>query len=279
MTDTSQLPDFIYGTAWKEAVTEYLVRLAIEKGFTAIDTANQRKHYNEEAVGNAISSVIKDGIKGREELFIQTKFTYQQGQDHRLPYEPEADYPTQVRQSFSSSLEHLQTDYLDSYILHGPLYRHGISEADRQVWGEMEKLHKDGYIRHIGVSNISLAQLRELVHTAEIKPAFVQNRCFAKLQWDKAIREFCKEQGIVYQGFSLLTANAFVFSDPMVIRIAKEKKMTLPQLVFSFAAQAGILPLTGTTNPVHMAQDLDSRNFSLSDGEVRYLEGIAFQGR
>lgn len=130
-----------------------------------------------------------------------------------------------------------------------------------------------------GVSNISLSQLRELVQSAEIKPAFVQNRCFAKLQWDKAIREFCREQGIVYQGFSLLTANAFVFSDPMVIRIAKEHKMTLPQIVFSFATQAGILPLTGTTNPVHMAQDLDSRNFSLSDGEVRYLEGIAFQGR
>src|SRR3990167_4487930 len=87
------IPKIIYGTAWKEEATEELVLTALKTGFKAIDTANQRKHYNEAAVGNAI---IKSNIP-RNQLFLQTKFTYVGGQDHRLPYEPHQDYQTQVR--------------------------------------------------------------------------------------------------------------------------------------------------------------------------------------
>src|SRR3989344_7112921 len=88
-------PKFIYGTAWKEDATEDLVLTAIDIGFRGIDTANQRRHYNEAAVGNAISKVLKN-IK-REELFIQTKYTHASSQDHRIPYDINADYRKQVR--------------------------------------------------------------------------------------------------------------------------------------------------------------------------------------
>ncbi|HEX6836172.1 MAG TPA: aldo/keto reductase, partial [Polyangia bacterium] len=113
-------PQIIYGTAWKEERTEALVGLALRSGFRAIDTANQRKHYFEAAVGDAIARAIGDGMVTRGELFLQTKFTDVGGQDRRLPYDASAPFAEQVAQSFASSLEHLHTDYLDSYVLHGP---------------------------------------------------------------------------------------------------------------------------------------------------------------
>ena len=106
-------PSFLYGTAWKDERTASLTRLAVEAGFRGIDTANQRRHYFEQGVGDALEELYRAGRVTREDLFLQTKFTYAAGQDHRLPYDPRADFPTQVRQSFASSLEHLRTDYLD----------------------------------------------------------------------------------------------------------------------------------------------------------------------
>src|SRR5438552_18911209 len=115
-----KFPTFLYGTAWKEEQTEPLTYLALEMGFAGIDTANQRKHYDEEGVGKAIKGFLDAGSNQREDLFIQTKFTFAQGQDHRKPYDANARYATQVRQSFESSLRHLGLNYIDSYILHGP---------------------------------------------------------------------------------------------------------------------------------------------------------------
>ena len=114
------MPAFMYGTAWKKDQTAQLVELAVDSGFTAIDTANQLIHYQEALVGEALLTLAKKGVK-RESLFLQTKFTSVSGQDHRTPYDQSADLPTQVQQSFESSLKHLHTDYLDSYVLHGPI--------------------------------------------------------------------------------------------------------------------------------------------------------------
>src|SRR5690606_23480104 len=97
-----EVPALMYGTAWKEDDTARCVADAIAAGFRAIDTANQRKHYHEAGVGAGIAQA---GVE-RDALFLQTKFTYRRGQDHRLPYEPQADLATQVEQSFASSLEH-----------------------------------------------------------------------------------------------------------------------------------------------------------------------------
>jgi len=267
----ADIPKFIYGTAWKEDATEDLVCTAIKMGFRGIDTANQRRHYNEVAVGRALSKVFKRGIT-REELFIQTKFTFASGQDHRIPYDIRADYSTQVRQSFQSSLEHLQIDYIDSYVLHGPSVHFGLTQADWQVWQEMEALHKEGRTLHLGVSNVSLEQLKTLFEKAKVKPAFVQNRCFAQQGWDKDVREFCKKHGITYQGFSLLTANPLAL--PKVKHIADKVNQTPAQVLFRFSQQIGILPLTGTTSMVHMKEDL-ALDFSLEDEDVEFIEKIA----
>jgi len=261
----------IYGTAWKEDATERLTRLALDAGFRAIDTANQRRHYFEAGVGAAVAGAIRDGVVRRDELFLQTKFTSADGQDHRLPYDPHADIATQVRQSFASSLEHLQVDAIDSYVMHGPSRRRGLSQEDVDVWRAMESLP----VRHLGVSNVALDQLEALYELAAIKPAFVQNRCFAAMRWDAAIRAFCRAHDIVYQGFSLLTANVNELRGAAFREIVKRVRRTPAQVVFRFARQVGMLPLTGTTDPVHMREDLAIDDFELSADDVARIEGIA----
>lgn len=268
-------PSFLYGTAWKEERTTPLTRLAVEAGFRGIDTANQRRHYVEQGVGDALEELYRAGLVTRADLFLQTKFTYAGGQDHRLPYDPQADFPTQVRQSFASSLEHLRTDYVDSYVLHGPSVGRGLSEADLAVWKEMEALTGAGKARAIGVSNVNLGQLRMLVEAAAVPPRFVQNRCFAASYWDRDVRAFCAERGIVYQGFSLLTANAHVLGGPEMVAMARRHGKTIAQLVFRFAQQVGMLPLTGTTDVNHMREDLASASFQLTAAEVGLIESIA----
>ena len=150
-------PPFIYGTAWKEDRTAALVEMALRAGFRAIDTANQRKHYFEAGVGEGLAASYQAGIVSRQDLFLQTKFTYQRGQDHRLPYDASASLAVQVNQSLAGSLEHLGTDYVDSFVLHGPASGYGWTEADSEVWEAMRKERDAGHTRVLGVSNVSVA--------------------------------------------------------------------------------------------------------------------------
>jgi len=269
------IPPFMYGTAWKKDATAPLVELAVNSGFAAIDTANQLIHYQEALVGEALLSLAKKGIK-RESLFLQTKFTSVSGQDHRTPYDQSADLPTQVQQSFESSLQHLHTDYLDSYVLHGPYSRWGLSQADWDVWATMEAFYQEGKTKMIGISNVQADQLETLCEKASVKPMVVQNRCYAVMGWDKDVRTICQAQGIIYQGFSLLTANQDVLRDPQVWDIAKRVGGNPLQVIFRFALQIGMLPLTGTTNEQHMKDDLAVQTQSeLSQDDLQTIEAIA----
>ena len=276
MTTYNQIsvPSFMYGTAWKKDATARLVQLAIESGFSAIDTANQLIHYQEALVGEALQSLAQRGVP-REALFLQTKFTSADGQDHRTPYDPRADLTTQVKQSFDSSLQHLGTDYLDSYVLHAPFSRRGLGAPDWEVWAAMEDLYKSGKTKMIGVSNITAAQLALLCEEAQVKPMMVQNRCFAVTAWDRQVREVCHEHGSIYQGFSLLTANPDVLAAPQVRAIAAREGATPAQVVFRFAMQVGMLPLTGTSSQKHMMEDLAAERITLSADEVELIETIA----
>ena len=267
------LPSFMYGTAWKEGSTTHLVQLAVASGFRAIDTANQLIHYREDLVGEALLALDKQGVK-RDTLFLQTKFTPVNGQDHRTPYDASADLTTQVRQSFDSSLNHLHTDYVDSYVLHGPYSRWGLGESDREVWAAMEKLYEAGKTKMIGISNVTAGQLTQLCAEARIKPMVVQNRCYASQGWDRAVREICLAHGIVYQGFSLLTANREVMADPDIRAIAKRLGTGPAQVIFRFAIQVGMLPLTGTTSEQHMKDDLQAKQLALFPEEIQLIDTI-----
>jgi len=272
-----RVPSFVYGTAWKEDRTEALTRLALEAGFRGVDTANQRRHYHEAGAGAAIQWALSSGLVRRDELFVQTKFTSVGGQDQRLPYDPNADPATQVRQSFASSLEHLHVDTIDSYVLHGPTQRYGLADFDLAVWRAMEELHGSGRARLIGVSNVGRDQLEELCGWAATPPAFVQNRCFARIGWDQEVRALCRERGIVYQGFSLLTANLRELGHPAFRQLVRRVGRPPAQIVFRFALQVGMQPLTGTTDPNHMREDLGAYEFELSPDDVALIEGLAAQ--
>ena len=269
------IPQFLYGTAWKEDQTQTLTEMALKQGFRGIDTANQRRHYHEAAVGQAIRRSLESGLVGRDDLFVQTKFTFRQGQDHRLPYDPNAPIAAQVEQSLSSSIEHLGIEVIDSYLLHGPTQRTGLAREDWAAWQAMEQIYDSGRVRMLGVSNVQLDQLQALCREARIRPCFVQNRCYAVTGWDGEVRAFCAANALIYQGFSLLTANADAIHGSSVAAIAKRHQRTVPQIIFRFAQQMDMLPLTGTSSRRHMQQDLDILNFSLDQDEVKQIERVA----
>jgi diketogulonate reductase-like aldo/keto reductase len=139
----------------------------------------------------------------------------------------------------------------------------------------MEGLYESGKAKMIGISNVTAQQLTQLCAQAKHKPMVVQNRCFAALGWDKEVREICRTHSIIYQGFSLLTANGAVLADPEIRAIAARLGAGIAQVIFRFAMQVGMLPLTGTTNPQHMKEDLQAEQFTLSPEDIRRIETIA----
>lgn len=267
-----RVPRFLYGTAWKEDRTRPLVELALQRGFRGIDTANQRRHYHEAAVGDAIAAAFAGGVVRRDDLYLQTKFTFPRGQDHRLPYDAGAAIGLQVEQSFASSLEHLGVESLDALLLHGPTQRTGLVTADWEAWRAMEAIHQSGRVRLLGISNVSREQLQTLCDKARVRPAFVQNRCYADQGWDREVRECCDAHQLVYQGFSLLTANRAALARPEIVRIAQRHQRTISQIVFRFALDVGMIPLTGTSSVQHMREDLGVFDFRLPAEDIEQIE-------
>ena len=149
-----------------------------------------------------------------------------------------------------------------------------MTDEDWQVWRAIEAAHDGGKTKVIGVSNVSAGQLSELCQKGRIKPMVVQNRCYASMGWDYEVRAICRSHGVVYQGFSLLTANPGALSSLAVRNIAKRVQATAAQVIFSFAVRLGMIPLTGTTDGAHMKQDLDALSIELSAAEVELIEDI-----
>jgi diketogulonate reductase-like aldo/keto reductase len=267
-----QIPGIIYGTAWKKAQTELLVKTAIQLGFRAIDTACQPKHYDEAAVGAAVVGSLNAELQ-RADLYLQTKFTSASGQDAKtIPYDPKAPLPEQVAQSFAASLRNLQTTYLDCLLLHSPL------ESAKQtlaVWGAMESLVAGGDVRSLGVSNCyRLEELQRLHDSVRVKPSVVQNRFYAETGYDHEIRAFCRQQGIIYQSFWTLTANPHILSHPAVTGLASRYGRTAAQILFRYLTQSGVTPLTGTRSEAHMSEDIAIFEFELADRECEAMGAL-----
>src|SRR5262249_3140420 len=153
-----------------------------------------------------------------------------------------------------------------------PSRRDGLAPADVSAWRAMEAIHQSGRARLLGVSNVTLEQLRALCEQARVPPAFVPNRRYAAQGRDRGGREFCAANGLVCQGFSLLTANREALASPELIRTARRHGRTVPQVVFRFALEVGMVALTGTTDAGHMREDLDVFDFRLGPGEVERIE-------
>ncbi len=268
-----KIPKIIYGTAWKKERTAELVEQAIVAGFRGIDTACQPKHYHEAGVGEGIAACINRGLVTRPGLYLQTKFTSLDGQDpQRIPYDPKASLNDQVSQSFEFSLTNLQTTYLDCLVLHSPMTS---PQLTLEVWRAMEKLVKSGGIKQLGISNCyELEALEALYRSAEIKPAIIQNRFYANTDYDRAIRAFCKVNGIIYQSFWTLTANPHVLANYSVFSMATKYACSAAQVFLRYVTQIGIVPLTGTTSSTHMNEDLSIFEFELNSEECAEIGAL-----
>jgi diketogulonate reductase-like aldo/keto reductase len=139
----------------------------------------------------------------------------------------------------------------------------------------MGKERDAGRTRMLGVSNVFLPHLEQMAAAYSELPSFVQNRCFTRMGWDREVRAFCRERKIIYQGFSLLTANPEVLGHRLVTTLATRAKVTPAQIVFAFARAVGMLPLTGTSSAEHMKQDLTSLDLTLPPDTVRAIESLA----
>ncbi|HEY6640986.1 aldo/keto reductase [Povalibacter sp.] len=260
-----QVPALLYGTAWKKEQTAALVSQAIRAGFRGIDTACQPKHYHEAGVGDGVAACLSDGLK-RTDLYLQTKFTSLSGQDpQRVPYDPRASLPEQVQQSFAASLRHLQTTYLDSLVLHSPMQ---TLAQTLQVWRAMESLVEQGIVRQLGISNCyELSVLQRIDAAARIKPAVLQNRFYADTGYDREIRAYCRERGVLYQSFWTLSANPQLLASETLQSLAKHYASTPAQILFRYLTHEGVVPLTGTKSTAHLRDDLAIFGFELTASE------------
>jgi len=264
-----KMPSLIYGTAWKKERTADLVVQAVLSGFRGIDTACQPKHYDEPLVGEAIKTLSSHGI-AREELFVQTKFTPLSGQDpQRVPYDSNKPLNEQVAHSFEVSKHNLGTEYVDSLVLHSPLfpYTNLIS-----VWGAMQSIFNSGGARQLGISNCyDLELLKRLYDDAQIKPSVVQNRFYSESGYDIALRKWCSEHGIVYQSFWSLTANPHILGSQIVGSLSHKYTKTPAQILYRYLNHVGVVPLIGSTSQMHMDQDLAIFEFELKAAEIENI--------
>lgn len=266
------MPRLIYGTAWKKQRTAEWVALALEQGFRGIDTACQPKHYYEPGVGEALHAAFELGL-GREQIYLQTKFTPLSGQDpQQVPYDPNAPLDQQVAQSFKKSLDNLHTDYLDGLVLHSPL-------AERQqlmtVWRAMENIVLSGGARQLGISNCyDPTVFKSLYEAATVKPAVLQNRFYADSHYDIELRKFCRAHNVIYQSFWTLTANPGILANAVIKTLAEGYRRSPAQILFRYLTQIGVVPLTGTTSEQHMRDDLAIFEFELKPDECAGIDGL-----
>lgn len=266
------MPNMIYGTAWKEEETTRLVEEALLCGFKGIDTACQPRHYREDLVGLGLQNAFDKGIK-RDDIFIQTKFTPILGQDvNNMPYLSSDDVLIQLEKSFIKSKENLKTDFIDSYLLHSPI---APIEDLIKVYRTMEEFQECGQVGQIGISNCyDLKLLVYLYDIAKFKPKVVQNRFYADSNYDKEIREFCKQKDITYQSFWSLTANPHILKSQEIKDLCIKHEKTIAQVFYKFLNQIGITPLNGTKTKAHMLEDLAIDEFSLEEDDILKIKSL-----
>jgi diketogulonate reductase-like aldo/keto reductase len=241
-------------------VTQQATKTALETGFRHFDCAE--RYRNEEAVGEAMQEVFRSGIVRREDVFVTTKLW---NTNHR---------PERVKPAFDASRGRLGVDYIDCYIIHTPFaFKPGDEQDPRdeqgrviydsgvtllETWRALERLVDEGHARSIGLSDITLEKLQEIVSAARIKPSVVQVESHPYLpEWE--LLDFCREHGIVLQAFAAVghAMEPNVLADPVITTIAQRVHKTPAQVVLAWAIQRGTAFLTTSTKPQRIRENFD----------------------
>ena len=258
---SGELPAVGFGTLIPDPLaTKQATMAALEVGFRHLDCAE--RYRNEAAVGDAIQEAFKARTLQREDLFVTTKLW---NTNHR---------PERVKPAFDASRRRLQLDYVDCYLIHTPFaFRPGDEQDPRdehgqviydsgitlvETWRALERLVDDGHCKAIGLSDITLEKLREIVAVARIKPAVVQVESHPYLpEWD--LLEFCREQEIVLLAFAALghAMEPSVVDDPVIAAIAQRLHKTPAQVALAWAVQRGTAFLTTSTKPRRIQENFD----------------------
>jgi diketogulonate reductase-like aldo/keto reductase len=241
-------------------VTRQATKAALEAGFRHLDCAE--RYRNEEAVGDALQDAFEAGKLRRQDLFVTTKLW---NTNHR---------PERVKSAFDASRRRLRLDDIDCYIIHTPfafqpgdeqdprdergqvIYDSGVTLVE--TWQALERLVDEGHCRSIGLSDITLAKLREIVAVARIRPAMVQVESHPYLpEWE--LLDFCREHGIVLQAFAALghAMKPNLLADPVITAIAERLRKTPAQIALAWAVQRGSAFLTTSTNPQRIQENFD----------------------
>lgn len=236
------------------------VLTALEAGYRHIDTA--AFYGNEESIGQA----LKDSGVAREELFITTKLW-----NDAHAYE-------EAKAALKASLERLQLDYLDLYLIHWPnpvSLRDSWQSANAETWRAMEEMVEEGFIRTIGVSNFLVHHLDELLKTAEIIPAVNQIR-LAPGVYQAEIVDYCKEKGIVLEAWSPL-GRGELFGHPTMVSLAEKYGKTVAQVALAWSWSHGFLPLPKSVTESRIIENLDFQDIALSAEDlvaITAIEGV-----
>lgn len=261
MHGTGAMPAVGFGTLFRDlSVTTQAIREALAAGFRHFDCAE--RYRNEEQVGEAFSEFLRSGQGRRDELFVTTKLW---NTNHR---------PERVGPAFEASCRRLGVDYVDCYLIHTPFaFKPGDDQDPRdaqgnviydrgvtliETWRAMERLVEEGRCRSIGVSDITLEALKELVAAAWIKPAVVQVEAHPYLpEWE--LLEFCRQQGIRVLAFAPLGhgMQPNVLEDPVITRIADQLRKTPAQVALAWSVQRGVAFLTTSANRQHIEENFD----------------------
>jgi len=233
-----------------DAETEVIVRTAIDHGYRSIDTA--ALYRNERGVGRAIRT---SGVP-REELFVTTKVWNDDMRRDR------------VEAAFEESLKKLGLEYVDLFLLHWPIKGHMV-----RSWQTLEKLHRAGRIRAIGVSNYMIPHLEELLPAAEIVPAVNQIEFHPYLQ-SKPLVEYCRGKSIQVEAWSPLMQAGAVLRDPVLVRIAEKHGKTTAQTILRWDIQSGIVTIPKSVRASRIVANADIFNFELSGEEMGEIAAL-----
>ena len=271
------IPALGFGTLIPDPVaTKNATKAALEAGFRVIDTAE--RYRTEREVGEAMQEVFKGGKIKREDVFVITKLW---NTNHR---------PERVKPACEASLKKLQLDFVDLYLIHTPfafqpgdeqdprdangnvIYDQGVTLLD--TWRALEGLVSEGKCKAIGLSDVSLVQVQDIVKAARIKPAVVHVESHPYLpEWD--LLNYCREQAIVLQAFAALghSSQPNLLEDPVITAIAQRVKKTPAQVLLAWAIQRGTAPLTTSKTPSRILENFDVS--AIPEDDVREIsDGI-----